>query len=184
MRLNRELRYQIKALLDARLFQKDVARQLGITPGALSKELNKNGGRDGFTVSAEDRKMNKIKQQLWGFEREREPRLDDGGRANELRGDSRRKKEGGCGLVPPRMHSTEQVTPLLPILVSGACEFRFPLRGGDRPSELGGCGPWKARNARCDGRICGGFGLAFLLWVEMWDSSSWAAHFPFLYFPI
>ncbi len=48
MRLNRELRYQIKALLDARLFQKDVARQLGITPGALSRELNNNGGRDWY----------------------------------------------------------------------------------------------------------------------------------------
>ena len=41
MRLNRGLRYQIKALLDAGHSQKTVASQLGISPGGLSKHGRK-----------------------------------------------------------------------------------------------------------------------------------------------
>ncbi len=63
MRLNRELRYQIKALLDARLFQKDVARQLGITPGALSKELKNNGGRDDYDPERVDRRAATLRRE-------------------------------------------------------------------------------------------------------------------------
>ncbi len=48
MRLNRGLGYQIKALLDAGHSQKTIANQSGISPGGLSKELLRNGGREKY----------------------------------------------------------------------------------------------------------------------------------------
>ena len=48
MRLDRYLRYQIKALLDAGHSQKTVASQLGISPGGLSRELKRNGSREKY----------------------------------------------------------------------------------------------------------------------------------------
>lgn len=44
MRLNRDKRYQIKALLEAGILQKDIARMLKISPGGISKEISRNGG--------------------------------------------------------------------------------------------------------------------------------------------
>lgn len=55
MRLNRDIRYQIKALLEAGLLQKDIANQLKITPGALTKELQRNGGRDEYDPDKADK---------------------------------------------------------------------------------------------------------------------------------
>jgi hypothetical protein len=39
MKLNSELKDQIMVLLEGGLFQKDIVNQLGISPKALSKEL-------------------------------------------------------------------------------------------------------------------------------------------------
>ena len=60
MRLNRDKRYQIKALLNVGLLQKDIANQVGMTPGALSKELNRNGGRDKYDPDRADRRARKL----------------------------------------------------------------------------------------------------------------------------
>ena len=56
MRLDRDLRYQIKALLDAGHLQKTVASQLGISPGGLSRELKRNGGREKYDPDKADRR--------------------------------------------------------------------------------------------------------------------------------
>ena len=56
MRLNRDLRYQIKALLEAGLLQKDIANQLGITPGGLCRELQRNGGRKRYNPDSADKR--------------------------------------------------------------------------------------------------------------------------------
>lgn len=42
MKLNSELKDQIMVLLEGGLFQKDIVNQLGISPKALSKELEWN----------------------------------------------------------------------------------------------------------------------------------------------
>lgn len=60
MRLNRDKRYQIKALLNVGLLQKDIANQVGMTPGALSKELNRNGGKDKYDPDRADRRARKL----------------------------------------------------------------------------------------------------------------------------
>ena len=44
MRLNRDIRYQIYALLVAGHKQKAIAKQIGISEGGLSKEISRNGG--------------------------------------------------------------------------------------------------------------------------------------------
>lgn len=54
MRLNRGLRHQINALLDAGHSQK-TANQLGISPGGLSKELLRNGGREKYDPDRADK---------------------------------------------------------------------------------------------------------------------------------
>ncbi len=59
----RALRYQIDALLKARLLQKDIAKQIGISSGALSKELNNNGGRDGYDPEKADRRAEKLQRE-------------------------------------------------------------------------------------------------------------------------
>ena len=45
MRLNRDIRYQISALLVAGHQQKVIAKLVGISEGGLSKEISRNGGR-------------------------------------------------------------------------------------------------------------------------------------------
>ncbi len=60
MRLNREKRYQIKALLDVGLLQKDVANRVGMTQGALSKELKRNGGKGKYDPDRADRRARKL----------------------------------------------------------------------------------------------------------------------------
>ena len=60
MRLNRDKRYQIKALLNVGLLQKDIANQVGMTPGALSKELNRNGGKDKYDPDKADNRARKL----------------------------------------------------------------------------------------------------------------------------
>ena len=62
MRLNRDLRYQIKALLDAGHSQKTVASQLGISPGGLSKELKRNGGREKYDPDRADRRAERLQR--------------------------------------------------------------------------------------------------------------------------
>ena len=62
MRLNRGLRYQIKALLDAGHSQKTVASQLGISPGGLSKELKRNGGREKYDPDRADRRAERLQR--------------------------------------------------------------------------------------------------------------------------
>ena len=56
MRLDRYRIYQIKALLDAGHSQKTVASQLGISPGGLSRELKRNGGREKYDPDKADRR--------------------------------------------------------------------------------------------------------------------------------
>ena len=62
MRLNRDIRYQIKALLEAGLLQKDIANQLKITPGALTKELQRNGGRDEYDPDKADKRAVRLQR--------------------------------------------------------------------------------------------------------------------------
>lgn len=62
MRLNRDVRYQIKALLEAGLLQKDIANQLKITPGALTKELQRNGGRDEYDPDKADKRAVRLQR--------------------------------------------------------------------------------------------------------------------------
>jgi len=49
MRLNRDKRYQIKALLEVGLNQKAIAKQIGISEGGLSKEIFRNGDAKSMT---------------------------------------------------------------------------------------------------------------------------------------
>ena len=45
MRLDQVKRYQIKTLLDAGFWQKEIAKLLKITEPTLSRELSRHGGR-------------------------------------------------------------------------------------------------------------------------------------------
>ena len=45
MRLDRDKRYQIKALLSAGLMQKEIAKLLDVKEPTLSREISRNGGR-------------------------------------------------------------------------------------------------------------------------------------------
>lgn len=45
MRLDRDKRYQIKALLSAGLMQKEIAKLLDAKEPTLSREISRNGGR-------------------------------------------------------------------------------------------------------------------------------------------
>lgn len=45
MRLDRDKRYQIKALLAAGLMQKEIAKLLDVKEPTLSREISRNGGR-------------------------------------------------------------------------------------------------------------------------------------------
>ena len=63
MRLNRGLRYQIKALLDAGHSQKTVASQPGISPGGLSRELKRNGGREKYDPDRADRRAERLQRE-------------------------------------------------------------------------------------------------------------------------
>lgn len=49
MRLDRDKRYQIKALLDAGLMQKEIAKLLNVKECTLSNELKRNGGRKHYS---------------------------------------------------------------------------------------------------------------------------------------
>mgnify|MGYP004553351075 CR=1 FL=1 len=60
MRLNRGLGYQIKALLDAGHSQKTIANQPGISPGGLSKELLRNGGREKYDPDRADKRAETV----------------------------------------------------------------------------------------------------------------------------
>lgn len=62
MRLDREKRYQIKALLDAGRLQKDIANQLGMSPGGLSRELLRNGGREKYDPDKADRRDARLRR--------------------------------------------------------------------------------------------------------------------------
>lgn len=65
MRLNRDKRYQIKALLEAGILQKDIARMLKISPGGISKEISRNGGAKKIQ-SGEGRKAgDKAGEEVW-----------------------------------------------------------------------------------------------------------------------
>ncbi len=59
MRLNRDKRYQIKALPEIGIFQKDIARMLGISPGGLSKEISRNGGAKRYDPEKAERRTTK-----------------------------------------------------------------------------------------------------------------------------
>ena len=62
MRLNREKRYQIKALIDAGIKQKNIVKQVGITPGALTKEPQKNGGREKYDPDKADKRAVRLQR--------------------------------------------------------------------------------------------------------------------------
>jgi hypothetical protein len=60
MRLNRDKRYQIEVLLEIGIFQKDIARTLGISPGGLSKEISRNGGAKRYDPEKAERRATKL----------------------------------------------------------------------------------------------------------------------------
>lgn len=59
MRLNRDKRYQIKALLEAGILQKDIARMLKISPGGISKEISRNGGAKRYNPEKAEKRATK-----------------------------------------------------------------------------------------------------------------------------
>ena len=56
MRLNRDKRYQISALLVVGHQQKVIAKQVGISEGGLSKEISRNGGRKKYDPDKADKR--------------------------------------------------------------------------------------------------------------------------------
>ena len=60
MRLDRDKRYQIKALLDAGLMQKEIAKLLDITEATLSRELSRNGGRKHYDPEKADNRATRL----------------------------------------------------------------------------------------------------------------------------
>lgn len=60
MRLNRDKRYQIEALLEAGIPQKDIARMLGISPGGLSKEISRNGGAKRYDPEKAEKRATRL----------------------------------------------------------------------------------------------------------------------------
>ena len=60
MRLNRDIRYQIYALLVAGHKQKAIAKQIGISEGGLSKEISRNGGCRKYDPEKADKRAVKL----------------------------------------------------------------------------------------------------------------------------
>lgn len=60
MRLNRDIRYQISALLAAGHQQKVIAKLIGISEGGLSKEISRNGGRKKYDPDKADKRAVKL----------------------------------------------------------------------------------------------------------------------------
>lgn len=56
MRLNRDIRYQISALLVSGHQQKVIAKLVGISEGELSKEISRNGGRKKYDPDKADKR--------------------------------------------------------------------------------------------------------------------------------
>lgn len=56
MRLSRDIRYQISALLVAGHQQKVIAKLVEISEGGLSKEISRNGGRKKYDPDKADKR--------------------------------------------------------------------------------------------------------------------------------
>ncbi|WP_366522488.1 hypothetical protein [uncultured Fibrobacter sp.] len=61
MRLNRDIRCQISALLVAGHQQKVIAKLVGISEGGLSKEISRNGGRKKYDPDKADKRAVRLK---------------------------------------------------------------------------------------------------------------------------
>lgn len=146
MRLNRDLRYQIKALLDAGLSQKTVASQLGISPGGLSRELGRNGGREKYDPDKADRRAERLQRKshvhyryggrIWA---ETMAMIRDDLSPEQVAG--RRGLEG-------------KETPSVPTIyrhVKGVAGLRLHLRHGRKPYRKRG--PLKDRRGAIAGRV-------------------------------
>ncbi len=64
MRLNRDIRYQISALLAAGHQQKVIAKLIGISEGGLSKEISRNGGRKKYDPDKADKRAVKLQHKV------------------------------------------------------------------------------------------------------------------------